>query len=223
MELLAVAKVDMLIDTSNRKEHRSGIGVVIHDSYGSVMASLSKQLPRVHIPLEIEALAGSTTLWFASGLCFTQAVLEGDCQIFNLYSVKNLTNLSRPRTIFLFYLFTHKEIDICNHIYHLFIKCITKRNSRLTLPFPSLVMSLILRAMVKNLSGLQVMQKEDPISEQTFIRSKAHIPGPTVGVSQIPRDDANEGGDTKEEIKHFTSVPEDIVQPSSQARPRAPD
>ena len=74
--------------------------------------------------------------------------------VFNLYPVKNLTTLLGPRTIFLFDLFTHKEIDICGHIYHLFIKSITKRNSRLTLLFPSLVMSLILRARVKIPSGL---------------------------------------------------------------------
>ena len=65
--------------------------------------------------------------------------------IFNLYPMRNLTNLSAPRSIFLFDLFTHKEINICSHIYHLFIKCITKRNSKLTLSFPSLVMSLIIR------------------------------------------------------------------------------
>ena len=59
--------------------------------------------------------------------------------IFNLYLVKNLTTLLAPRAIFLFDLFTHKEIDICSHIYFLFTKCITKRNSRLILPFPSLV------------------------------------------------------------------------------------
>ena len=77
-------------------------------------------------------------------------------------------------------------------------------------------MSLILRARVKIPSGLQVIQREDPISEQTIIRSKAHIPEPTVGVSQIPRDDANEErGDTEEEIEHLTSVPEDTAQPSS--------
>ena len=77
-------------------------------------------------------------------------------------------------------------------------------------------MSLILRARVKIPSGLQVIQREDPISEQTIIRSKAHIPEPTVGVSQIPRDDANEErGDTKKEIKHLTSVPEDTAQPYS--------
>ena len=77
--------------------------------------------------------------------------------IFNLYLVKNLTTLSGPRTIFLHDLFTHKEIDICGHVYHLFIKCIKKRKSRLTLPFLSLVMSLLLRARVKIRSGLPIM------------------------------------------------------------------
>ena len=141
--------------------------------------------------------------------------------IFNLYLVKNLSGL---RTIFLFDLFTHKELDICGHIYHLFIKSITKRKSMLTLPFPSLIMSLILRARVKIPSGLQEMQREDPISEQTIIWSKAHIPELTVGVSQIPRDDADEeGGDTEKEIEHFTLVLEDTAQHSSQACTRAPN
>ena len=109
--------------------------------------------------------------------------------ILNLYPMKNLTTLSTPMTIFLYDLFTHKEIGICDHIYHLFVKSIKKRNARLILPFPSLVMSLILRAWVRIPSILQVMQREDPISEQTIIQSKAHIPGPSVGVSQIPRDE----------------------------------
>ncbi|XP_030936883.1 uncharacterized protein LOC115962136 [Quercus lobata] len=122
--------------------------------------------------------------------------------IFNLYPMKNLTTLSGPRTVFLHDLFTHKEIDICGQIYHLFVKCIKKRKSRLTLPFPSLVMSLISRARVKIPSGLPVMQREEPISEQTIIWSKAHIPGPSIDVSQIPRDEAAE-------IDRFTSIPED--------------
>ena len=137
--------------------------------------------------------------------------------IFNLYLMRNLTNLSAPRSIFQFDLFTHKEIDICSHIYHLFTKCITKRNSKLTLSFPSLVMSLITKARVKIPSGLQVMQREDPISAQTMTRNKAHIPEPSVSVSQIPRDNvAEEGGDIEEEIENFTSIPEDTAQPSSQ-------
>ena len=131
--------------------------------------------------------------------------------IFNLYPMKNLTTLSVPRTVFHYNLFTHKEIDICDHIYHLFIKSIKKRIARLTLPFPSLAMSLVLRARVKTPIGLPVMQREDPISEQTIIQSKAHIPGPSTSVSQIPRDeDAEEWGNTSEEIDGFTSVLEDI-------------
>ena len=68
------------------------------------------------------------------------------------------------------------------------------------------------------------MQRDYPISAQTMTQSKAHIPGPSVGVSQIPRDNvAEEGGDTEEEIEHFTLVLEDTTQPSSQAHARAPD
>ena len=83
--------------------------------------------------------------------------------LYNLYPMKNLTTLSGPKAIFLLDLFTHKEIDICSHIYYLFTKCITKRNSRLVLPFPSLVMALITKARVKIPSGLPVMQKDYPI------------------------------------------------------------
>ena len=132
--------------------------------------------------------------------------------IFNLYSMKNLMTLSEPRTIFLYDLFTHKEIDICGHIYHLFLKSIKKRNARLILPFPSLVMSLILRAQVKIPSGLQVMQREDRISEHTIIRSKAHVLGPSVSVSQIPKDDeAAKEGNTNEDIEQYTLAPEDTT------------
>ncbi|KAL0010826.1 hypothetical protein SO802_005934 [Lithocarpus litseifolius] len=137
--------------------------------------------------------------------------------IFNLYPVKNLTNLSTSQAIFLLDLYTHKGIDICRHICHLFTKCITKRNTRLILPFPSIIMALITRARVKIPSGLPVMPRDYPIGAQTMTQSKAHIPGPFVGVSQIPRDnvDEEEGGDTEEEIDHFTSALEDTTQPSS--------
>ena len=71
-------------------------------------------------------------------------------------------------------------------------------------------MSLISRARVEIPSGLSIMQREEPISEQTIIRSKDHILEPSTGVSQIPRDEATEeGGNTNEEIDPFTSVPED--------------
>ena len=61
-------------------------------------------------------------------------------------------------------------------------------------------MSLISRVRVKIPSGLPVMQREEPISEYTIIWSKAHIPGLETGASQIPRDDAKEGGNTEERL-----------------------
>ena len=46
--------------------------------------------------------------------------------ISNLYLVTNLMTLSIPRTIFLYDLFSHKEIDIRGHIFHLLKKIIEK-------------------------------------------------------------------------------------------------
>ena len=77
--------------------------------------------------------------------------------IHNLYPMTNLTTLSAPRTIFLYDLFTHKEIDICGHIYYLLTKSITKRNSRTILPFLSLIMALIAKTRLKISSGLTIM------------------------------------------------------------------
>ena len=58
--------------------------------------------------------------------------------IFNLYPMKNLTTFPGPRTIFFHDLFSHKEIVIYGHIYHLFVEFVQK--------VPSLVMSLISKA-----------------------------------------------------------------------------
>ena len=63
--------------------------------------------------------------------------------IHNLYPITNLTTLFAPRTIFLYDLFTHKEIDICGHIFHILKKSIEKQTSRIVMPFPSLIMGLI--------------------------------------------------------------------------------
>ena len=63
--------------------------------------------------------------------------------IHNLYPVTNLTTLFAPRTRFLYDLFTHLEIDICGHIFHVLKKSIEKQNSRTIMPFPSLIMGLI--------------------------------------------------------------------------------
>ena len=92
------------------------------------------------------------------------------------------------------------------------------------LPFSSIVMALITRAMVKIPSGLPVMERDYPIVARTMTQRKAHILGPSVGVSQIPRENVvEEGGDAEEEIEHFTSALKDTAQPFSQAHPRALD
>ena len=62
-------------------EHRSGIGVVLRDDQGSVLASLSRQVSQVYNPLEIKALAAAAALRFALELGFSQVVLKGDSQV----------------------------------------------------------------------------------------------------------------------------------------------
>ena len=161
----------------------------------------------------VEILGGDLTKKALNTISFTPKMrILAYIMLYNLYLVKNLTTLSRPRAIFLLDLFTHKEINIFSHIYYLFTKCITKWNSRLVLPFPSLIMAFIARARVKLSSGLSMMPMDYPISAQTMTRSKAHIIGPSVGISQIPRNNVEEeGGDTEEKIKRFTSTQKDTT------------
>ena len=138
--------------------------------------------------------------------------------IHNLYPVTNLTTLSAPRIIFLYDLFTHKEIDIYGHIFHLLTKSIEKQNSRTVMPFPSLIVGLIAKTRVKLSSGLTVVQKDYPIGAHTMTRSTVHIKGSRTGVSSIPRDHVEEeGGDIEEEIQRFTTTIETSAQPSSSA------
>ena len=77
--------------------------------------------------------------------------------IHNLYPVTNLTTLSSPRTRFLYDLFTYKEIDIYGHIFHVLKKSIKKQNSRTVMPFPSLIIGLIVKIRFKIPSGLKVV------------------------------------------------------------------
>ena len=144
--------------------------------------------------------------------------------IHNLYSVTNLATLPAPRTIFLYDLFTHKEIDICGHIFYLLTKSTTKRNSRKIMPFSSLIMGLIAKARLKLPSGFTVEHRDYPIGAYTVTRSIANIKGSKIGVSQILRDHVEEeGGDIKEEIERFTTALESSTQPSSSAPARGHD
>ncbi|KAL0010115.1 hypothetical protein SO802_005223 [Lithocarpus litseifolius] len=60
------------------KENRAGVGVVIRNSEGLVLDSLSKLVLYAYSPLEIEVMATATALDFASDLGFQLAILETD-------------------------------------------------------------------------------------------------------------------------------------------------
>ena len=105
--------------------------------------------------------------------------------IHNLYLVTNLITLSAPRTIFLYDLFTHKEIDIYGHVFHLLKKSVCKKNSRTIMLFPTFIMGLIAKERLKLPSGLTVIQQDYPIGAHTLIRSTVHIKGSKTGVHTI--------------------------------------
>nr|POF03085.1 hypothetical protein CFP56_43213 [Quercus suber] len=60
------------------KENSAGVGVVIRNSEGLVLGSLSKLVPQAYSPLEIEATAIATALEFASDLGCQRAIIETD-------------------------------------------------------------------------------------------------------------------------------------------------
>ena len=59
---------------------KAGLGVVIHDSQGSVIASLSEQAPLPFSSDIVEAMAAARALVFAHELGITEFVLEGDSE-----------------------------------------------------------------------------------------------------------------------------------------------
>ena len=63
------------------EEKSSGLGVIIHDRKGLVIASMATWVPQKLRPIEIEALAASKALEFARELGIADAVLEADSQV----------------------------------------------------------------------------------------------------------------------------------------------
>ena len=57
---------------------KTGLGVVIRDSRGQALASLSVQASLPFSPEIVEAMAAARAISFAQGLGFTSFVLEGD-------------------------------------------------------------------------------------------------------------------------------------------------
>ena len=70
------------INKDSYKTHvMSRIVVILRDERGSILASLSQNIPQVCRPLDIETLATSRALKFAAELGFNKVVLEGDCEV----------------------------------------------------------------------------------------------------------------------------------------------
>ena len=63
------------------KDGRARLGVVVRNSDGVVIASLSQQIPLPATVTQVEALATRRAIEFAMELGITSAVLEGDSEI----------------------------------------------------------------------------------------------------------------------------------------------
>ena len=77
-----------------KDQNKSGIGVVIRDENGMVLASMAKQLPQLYTALETEAMVASTTLSFATQVGFHSGILELDSMVLATALIKNSTYLS---------------------------------------------------------------------------------------------------------------------------------
>ncbi|KAF3974332.1 hypothetical protein CMV_002320 [Castanea mollissima] len=81
-----------------KSKSKSGVGVIIRDCRGHIIASLAQVLPQAYDTMEIEALAAHCALEFGLEVGISKAVLEDDCQAImhlkeggsNLASVKPL-------------------------------------------------------------------------------------------------------------------------------------
>ena len=62
-------------------DNKSGIGVVVRDCHGDVIASLVQQLDQAYQPVEVEALAACRAVEFASELGLHRATVEGDSEV----------------------------------------------------------------------------------------------------------------------------------------------
>ncbi|XP_023876184.1 uncharacterized protein LOC111988631 [Quercus suber] len=60
---------------------KAGLGVVVHDSQGNAIASLSEQAPLSFSSDIVEAMAAARALVFAQELGITDFVLEGDSEV----------------------------------------------------------------------------------------------------------------------------------------------
>ena len=64
-----------------REQGRAGIGLVIRNSDGAVLASLSQQIPLPTIVAQVEALVARRAAEFALEIGIDQVIIEGDFEV----------------------------------------------------------------------------------------------------------------------------------------------
>ena len=60
------------------EESCSGVGVIVRNREGLVIAAMSEKIPQILQPIEIEAMAATRALEFAREVGISEAILEGD-------------------------------------------------------------------------------------------------------------------------------------------------
>ena len=89
----------------------------------------------------------------------------------------------------------------------------------MSLPFLRLIMSIMCHKKVQFPHGLLVMKREDQISTQTVIRSKARLRVPIEEEERAEgKDTAPEGGNIDEDIDNFTLDPKGMEASPTQSQ-----
>ena len=66
-----------------RDSNSAGLGVVVRDSMGEVLASLAENIPLPQTVADVEAAAARRAIMFARELSLSRVILEGDSEIIN--------------------------------------------------------------------------------------------------------------------------------------------
>ena len=113
--------VKINFDGANFSElKKSSIGVVIRDSAGQVLASMSQQINQAYSAEEVETLAACKALRFASDIGFSVAVLEGDSQVLMKRLADNLEVLSYGGVLL-------KDVHCCFSFFNQLLSCEERR------------------------------------------------------------------------------------------------
>lgn len=97
-----------------------------------VLASLSQQIPQAYSPEDIEALAASKALQFASEIGIREAVLEGDSQVLMSGLINDTQVLSYNALLI-------EDVQRCSHSFNQLRYMLRKKIIRLLTVLPSML------------------------------------------------------------------------------------